>query len=146
MTDYDATLQEFFSDVLLFLERRKQRAKDVDEQKCIIDAIAEVQTVARNPVKYADYAVRVRDGVELHAEPFMPTPHDNSAYLIYNKVLWNMGKLHSQFNWERGEAQKVLLDARKQMQYKISTNILKDLYFPFVNPKRYAVQKDAKTR
>lgn len=148
MTDYDATLQEFFSDVLLFLERRKQRAKDVDEQKCIIDAIAEVQTVARNPVKYADYAVRVRDGMERPSlvDAFMPTPRDNSAYLIYSKVLWNMGKLHSQFDWERAEAQKVLLNARKQMQYKNSTNILKDLYFPFVSPERYGVKKDSKTR
>ena len=148
MTDYDATLQEFFSDVLLFLERRHQCAKDVDEQKCIINAIAEVQTVARNPVKYADYAVRVKDGLGRPSlvDAFMPTPHDNSVYLIYLKVLWNMGKLHSRFDWERGEAQKVLLNARKQMKYKISTNILKDLYFPFVNPKRYAVQKDAKTR
>lgn len=148
MTDYDATLQEFFGDVLLFLERRQQRAKDDEEQKCIIDAIAVVQTVARNPVKYADYAVRVKDGLERLSlvDAFMPTPHDNSAYLIYSKVLWNMGKLHSQFDWERAEAQKVLLNARKQMQYKNSTNILKDLYFPFVSPERYGVKKDSKTR
>lgn len=148
MTDYDATLQEFFSDVLLFLERRKQRAKDVDEQNCIIDAIATVQTIARNPFKYADYAVRVKDGLARLSlvDAFMPTPRDNSAYLIYSRVLYYMGNLHSQFDWERAEAQKVLLNARKQMQYKNSTNILKDLYFPFVSPERYGVKKDSKTR
>lgn len=142
MTDYDATLQEFFSDVLLFLERRKQRAKDVEEQKRIIDAIAEVQTVARNPVKYADHAVRAKDGLErLGLDDAY-----SSVYLIYSKVLWNMGNLHSQFDWERAEAQKILLNARKRMKYKNSTNILKDFYFPFVSPERYGVKKGSKTR
>ena len=144
MTDYDATLQEFFSDVLLFLERRKQRAKDVVEQKRIIDAIAEVQTVARNPVKYVDHAVRAKDGLERLGLADAYTY--SSVYLIYSKVLAIMGKLHSQFDLERAEAQKILLNARKRMKYKNSTNILKDFYFPFVSPERYGVKKDSKTR
>lgn len=143
MTDYDATLREFFSDVLLFLERRKQRAKDVEEQKRIIDAIAVVQTVARNPVKYVDHAVRAKEGLEWLG---LADASYSSVYLIYSKVLWNMGKLHSQFDLERAEAQKILLNARKRMKYENSTNILKDFYFPFVSPERYGVKKDSKTR
>ena len=57
-----------------------------------------------------------------------------------------MAKLHSQFDWERSEAQKVLLNALKQMKYKNAGNILKGFYFPFVSPEKYAVKKDSKTR
>ena len=148
MIDYNATLQKFFDEVVLFLEKRKSHAKDEVEQKRIIDAMAVVRAVAANPKKYADYDARVKDGLERMdlADAFMPTPRDNSAYLIYNKVLWNMAKLHSQFDWERGKAQKVLLNALKQMKYKNATNILKDFYFPFVSPEKYAVKKDSKTR
>ncbi|MBQ7289875.1 MAG: hypothetical protein IJW84_03195 [Alphaproteobacteria bacterium] len=148
MIDYNATLQKFFDEVVLFLEKRKSHAKDEVEQKCIIDAMAEVRAVAANPKKYADYDARVKDGLERMdlVDAFMPTPRDNSAYLIYNKVLWNMAKLHSQFDWERGEAQKVLLNALKQMKYKNASNVLKDFYFPFVSPEKYAVKKDSKTR
>ena len=148
MIDYNATLQKFFDEVVLFLEKRKSHAKDEVEQKLIIDAMAEVRAVAANPKKYADYDARVKDGLERMdlVDAFMPTPRDNSAYLIYNKVLWNMAKLHSQFDWERGEAQKVLLNALKQMKYKNAGNILKDFYFPFVSPEKYAVKKDSKTR
>lgn len=148
MIDYNATLQKFFDEVVLFLEKRKSHAKDEVEQKRIIDAMAEVRAVAANPKKYADYDARVKDGLERMdlVDAFMPTPRDNSAYLIYNKVLWNMAKLHSQFDWERGEAQKVLLNALKQMKYKNAGNILKDFYFPFVSPEKYAVKKDSKTR
>ena len=148
MIDYNATLQKFFDEVVLFLEKRKSHAKDEVEQKRIIDAMAEVRAVAANPKKYADYVARVKDGLERMdlVDAFMPTPRDNSAYLIYNKVLWNMAKLHSQFDWERGEAQKVLLNALKQMKYKNAGNILKDFYFPFVSPEKYAVKKDSKTR
>lgn len=148
MIDYNATLQKFFDEVVLFLEKRKSHAKDEVEQKRIIDAMAEVRAVAANPKKYADYDARVKDGLERMdlVDAFMPTPRDNSAYLIYNKVLWNMAKLHSQFDWERGEAQKVLLNALKQMKYKNAPNVLKNFYFPFVSPEKYAVKKDSKTR
>ena len=146
MTDYDATLQEFFSDVLLFLEKRKMVARDEVELKRIVKTIRIVDKVSENPRLYASYNMRVKDGLVEDASAFMTSPSNNSAYMIYSRVLYVMGNLWSDFDWERKEAQKVLLNARKQMQYKNSTNILKDLYFPFVNPKRYAVQKDAKTR
>ena len=148
MIDYNATLQKFFDEVVLFLEKRKSRASSKFEYDRIVDAIAEVRAIAENPTKYADYNARVKDGLERMdlVEAFMPTPRDNSAYLIYNKVLWNMAKLHSQFDWERRESQKVLLNALKQMKYKNASNILKDFYFPFVSPEKYAVKKDSKTR
>ena len=143
MIDYDATLQKFFDEVVLFLEKRKSRASSEFEYNRIVDAIAEVRAVAANPTKYADYNARVKDGLERMdlVEAFMPNPHDNRTYLIYNKVLWNMEKLHSRFDWERKEAEKVLLGALKQMKYKNASNILKDFYFPFVSPEKYAVKK-----
>lgn len=143
MIDYNATLQKFFDEVVLFLDKRKSRASSEFEYNRIVNAMAQVRAVAANPKKYADYDTRVKDGLERMdlVGAFMPTPRDNSVYLIYNKVLWNMAKLHSQFDWERGEAQKVLLNALKQMKYKNAGNILKDLYFPFVSPEKYAVKK-----
>ena len=148
MIDYNATLQKFFDEVVLFLDKRKSRASSEFEYNRIVNAMAQVRAVAANPKKYADYDVRVKDGLVRMdlVGAFMPTPHDNSVYLIYNKVLCNMAKLHSQFDWERGEAQKVLLNALKQMKYKNAGNILKDLYFPFVSPGKYAVKKDSRTR
>lgn len=148
MIDYNATLQKFFDEVVLFLEKRKSHAKDEVEQKRILDAMAQVRAVAANPKKYADYDTRVKDGLERMdlVGAFMPIPHDNSVYLIYKNVLCNMAKLYSQFDWERGEAQKVLLNALKQMKYKNAGNILKDFYFPFVSPEKYAVKKDSRTR
>ncbi len=143
MNDYNATLQKFFDEVVKFLDKRKSHADSEFEYNRIVDAIATVRAVAANPKKYADYNTRVKDGLERMdlVEAFMPTPRDNTAYLIYNKILWQMDKLNSQFDWERKEAQKVLLAALKQMKYKNSTNILKDLYFPFVSPEKYAVKK-----
>lgn len=148
MIDYNATLQKFFDEVVLFLDKRKSRASSEFEYNRIVNAMAQVRAVAANPKKYADYDARVKDGLARMdlVGAFMPTPHDNSVYLIYNKVLCNMAKLHSQFDWERGEAQKVLLNALKQMKYKNAGNILKDLYFPFVSPEKYAVKKDSRTR
>ena len=148
MIDYNATLQKFFDEVVLFLDKRKSRASSEFEYNRIVNAMAQVRAVAANPKKYADYDARVKDGLARMdlVGAFMPTPHDNSVYLIYNKVLCNMAKLHSQFDWERGEAQKVLLNALKQMKYKNAGNILKGFYFPFVSPEKYAVKKDSKTR
>ena len=142
MIDYDATLKTFFDEVILFLDKRKSQAKDEVELKRIVDTMGIVRAVAANPRKYADYNARVQDGLVEHAEAFMPTPRDNSVFLIYSRLLWKLPDLWSQFDYQRQEAQKALLDALKQMKYKNATNILKDLYFPFVSPERYAVKKE----
>ena len=141
MIDYDATLQKFFAEVISFLDKRKAFARDEEELKRIVDTMAQVRAVAENPCKYADYNARVKDGLVEHAEAFMTSPQDNSAFRIYSGVLWKLSDLHSQFDWHRQEAQKVLLDGLKQMKYKNATNILKGLYFPFVSPEKYAVKK-----
>ena len=141
MIDYDATLEKFFAEVVLFLEKRKKQAKDDVELQRVISAIGIVNAVAENPRKYADYAVRVKENLVEPVEAFMPNPYDNSVFLIYNKVLSNLSKLYCQFDYHRHEAQKVLLDGLKQMKYKNATNILKDFYFPFISAARYAVKK-----
>ncbi|MDO4423842.1 MAG: hypothetical protein Q4C08_03545, partial [Pseudomonadota bacterium] len=64
----------------------------------------------------------------------------NSSFLLYNKVLWNMGKLSSQYSWEREEAQETLLKAKSAMEYKNSTNFLKDFIWPFKSLKSFGVK------
>ena len=142
MIDYDATLKKFFDETIKFLEKRLQSAKDKEEQTRIVEAVRQVKEISKNPRKYADYNVRVKNDLVLDARAFMPTQYDNSAFLIYQKVEWNMGDLYSPYDYQRHEAQKILLNGIKQMQYKNSTNLLKDLYFLFVSPKKYAVKTD----
>lgn len=142
MIDYDATLKTFFDETIKFLEKRLQSAKDKEEQTRIVEAVRQVKEISKNPRKYADYNVRVKNDLVLDARAFMPTQYDNSAFRIYQKVEWNMGDLYSPYDYQRHEAQKILLNGIKQMQYKNSTNLLKDLYFLFVSPKKYAVKTD----
>ena len=142
MIDYDATLKTFFDETIKFLEKRLRSAKDKEEQTRIVEAVRQVKEISKNPRKYADYNVRVKNDLVLDARAFMPTQYDNSAFRIYQKVEWNMGDLYSPYDYQRHEAQKILLNGIKQMQYKNSTNLLKDLYFLFVSPKKYAVKTD----
>lgn len=142
MIDYDATLKKFFDETIKFLEKRLKSAKDKEEQTRIVEAVRQVKEISKNPRKYADYNVRVKNDLVLDARAFMPTEYDNSAFWIYQKVEWNMGDLYSDFDYQRHEAQKILLNGLKQMRYKNSTNLLKDLYFPFVSPKKYAVKTE----
>lgn len=140
--DYQATLQEFFKEIIKFLDNRAQYAEtELDYQK-ICKAREDVEKIAANPKKYADYNARVADGIEPQAEAFMPNPHDNSAYLILSKVLHTMGNLDSEFEWYRKEAQDVLLKARRAIVYKNSTNLFKDIQFMFLPAKKFAVKKE----
>ena len=141
MIDYDATLQEFFKEVIKFLDNRAARAQDEFEYQRICKAREHVQKIAANPVKYADYNARVAGGVEPQPDAFMPNPRDNSAYLILSKVLHSMEKLNSEFDWYRKEAQEVLLKACRAIAYKNSTNLFKDIKFAFLRPERFAVKK-----
>ncbi len=140
MIDYGATLQKFFDETIVYLQKRLDAAKDEIEQSRVSQAMAQVSAVAENPRKYADYNMRVKDNLVADPRPFMPTEHDNSVFMIYQKVLWKMADLYSPYDHQRQEAQKLLLNALKQMKYKNAKNVLKDLYFPFVSPEKYAVK------
>lgn len=142
MIDYDKTLEKFFKQCIVYLEKRAETAKDKYIQKDIFDAIWTVQTISDNPRQYADYNVRVKAGLESHAvvDGFMAGTRDNSAYLVYNRVLNIIPFLYSQYSWEREKAQESLLNAVKTMEYKNSTNFLKDLIFPFKSPEAFAVK------
>lgn len=142
MIDYDKTLEKFFKQCIVYLKKRAETAKDKYIQKDISDAIRTVQTISDNPRQYADYNVRVKAGLESRAvvDGFMAGTRDNSAFLLYNKVLWNMGKLSSQYSWEREEAQETLLKAKSAMEYKNSTNFLKDFIWPFKSLKSFGVK------
>ncbi|MDO4423744.1 MAG: hypothetical protein Q4C08_03040, partial [Pseudomonadota bacterium] len=64
MIDYDKTLEKFFKQCIVYLEKRAETAKDKYIQKDISDAIRTVQTISDNPRQYADYNVRVKAGLE----------------------------------------------------------------------------------
>lgn len=141
MIDYNATLQEFFKEVVKFLDNRAARAQDEFEYQRICRAREQIKKIAENPVKYADYNARVVDGLEPHTAAFMPNQRDNSAYLILSKVLHCMGNLNSEFDWHRKKAQETLLKARRAIAYKNSTNIFKDIKFAFMGLEKFAVKK-----
>ena len=148
MNDYNATLGKFFDEIKLYLDRLSERAKDEREYRCIIDAIAVVNKVAENPKKYADYNVRVADGLERLdlALGFMPDEHDNSVWLLYSGVVWHMKDLDSEFDYDRKKAQKVLQDSLKRIKYKNAGTLLKYLYYPFVSSEKFVVKKGQKGR
>jgi hypothetical protein len=146
MIDYDATLQKFFQEILLFLNKRMERAKDKHDVMCIMNTADIVRAVAKNPGKYADYNMRVADKLVEDARAFMPNSSDNSAFMIYQRVLNSMGKLNSPYEWERTEAQKVLLEMLKQIKYKNDPSVFKDFYFPFVSATRFAIQQVQKQK
>jgi hypothetical protein len=89
---------------------------------------------------------RYEAGLIVSSDAFVSDEGDNSAYLIYQRVLYKLTDLYSEFDYQRGQQQKVLLDGLKQMKYENSGNFLKGLYISFVNPKKYAVKKDIKER
>lgn len=147
MIDYNATLDKFFEETIKWLEKRAKNAKDTRIHQQVLKSIGAVRTIAANPMKYSDYVQRVQAGLEESVGAgFMAGTNDNNVYLIYNKVLHHMGKLNSDFDYEREEAQKVLLNATKAIKYKNSTNILKDFYYPFMSSERFAVKAPSKEK
>ena len=139
MIDYDATLKDFFDEVIKFLEKREKAAKDKVEQRRVFDAIWAVNTVARNPKKYSDYDARCKDGLENCVAGFV-VGGQSPVYRLYSQVLYNMENLSSEYDWEREQAQKVLLDAVRQIKYINDTNPFKSLYYPFL-PLQYFSRK-----
>lgn len=141
MIDYDATLQKFFEECIKYLDKNTKRAKDKIELQSINNAINMVREVASNPKKYADYNARASMGFE---SPDMATGFvsggDNSAYLTYSSVVNSMGELYNKYEYQRAQAQKKLLNALKSMKYKNAGNILKDLYYSFLSPEKFAVK------
>ena len=141
--DYDATLQAFFQDVDKFLERRTLSVSGDDlEHKIIVKARESLKKIAANPDKYADYNARVLDEIEPDPRAFMVNAHDNSVYLIVKRVLNNIKPLKSQFDWHRESAEKALLQARREMQYKLSKCLFKDITFVFKPEHKFAVKKE----
>lgn len=141
MIDYDATLQKFFDEIIVFLNKRFDKAKDNFERKHIMSAVRCINIVAANPKKYADYGARVQDRLEADPLAFMTSPYDNYVFLLYQGVVNNMGNLNSEFDWDRSYFQAYLLKALKQIKYKNSTNVFKDFYYPFLPVSKFAVLK-----
>ena len=71
MVNYDETLQKFFAEMIVFLNKRRQTVKDKEELKCVDEAIRCVSAVAKNPRKYADYSTRQKEGLVVPADALM---------------------------------------------------------------------------
>ncbi len=145
MIDYDSTLQIFFAETVKYLEKLQGRAKDKISADRIAAAIDIVRRIAANPVKYADYGTRCREGMENFdfSEAFLRrsgAETDNSAYLSFASVINSMADLNSKFDYQREGAQKKLLAALKSLKYKNSTSMLKDLVFSFRSAESFAVR------
>lgn len=149
MLDYDATLQIFFAENIKYLEKLKSKAKDKVYATRIMAAIDMVKRIAANPAKFADYGMRVKEGMEsgAFANAFIPVgTENNSALLSFFAVLNSMGDLDSRFDYRREQAQKKLLVALKSIKYKNSTSMLKDFVFPFRSAESFAVHDNQKQK
>ena len=145
--DYDATLQMFFAESIKYLEKLRTKTKDKKAVARINAAIDMVKRIMAEPQKFADYRVRVKEGMENGelAEAFIPVgSQNNSVTLSFYTVLNAMGNLKSQYEWERAEAQQKLLNALKGIKYRNSTSLLKDFTFPFKSSAYFAVQMQKK--
>lgn len=138
--DFDATLKKFFDEIVKYLTKRGQNAKTLEIRDDVMAAITAVRRVMADPKGFADYNVRVKAGLEAHTvvDGFMAGTRDNSVFLLYNSVLWAINDLYSPYEWEREQAQQKLLSAKKAIEYKNSTNLLKDFYYPFLPVKMFA--------
>ena len=141
MIDYDATLQKFFEECIKYLDKSTKRAKDKIELQSINNAINMVLEVASNPKKYADYNARASMGFENFdmSDGFIVNG-DNSVLLTYFSVVSSMGELYNKYAYQREQAQQKLLKGLKFMKYKNSGNLLKDFYFSFLTPNKFAVK------
>ncbi len=142
MYDYEATLDKFFGEVLKYLNKRKEQARDKYVRNHVLNAISAVERVRENPMQYVDYNVRVKAGLEETSlvDGFLAGTRDNSVFVLYERVLNNMGHLRSRYEWERADAQKLLANSQKAIEYKNSTCFLKDFYYPFVSAQRFVVK------
>lgn len=147
MVNYDETLQKFFAEMIVFLNKRRQTVKDNKELACVDRAIECVTTVAKNPRKYADYSIRQKEGLVVPSEALMLRGDNNRVYLLYSRFMFNdLPKLYSEFDFEREGAQKKLLDALKQMKIENASNVLGALVKSFQRPKAFAVHEKVSTR
>ncbi|MBD5400411.1 hypothetical protein HDR61_01520 [bacterium] len=84
--DFDATLKMFFMENIIYLEKLRAKTKDKKAADRITTAIDMVGRIIANPQKFADYRVRVKEGMENGqlAEAFIPAgSNNNSATLAF---------------------------------------------------------------
>lgn len=145
--DYAATLKIFFAENIKYLEKLRIKTKDKKAVARIAAAIDMVKRIMAEPHKFADYRVRVKEGMENGelAEAFIPEgSQNNSVTLSFFAVLNAMGDLKSPHEYEREQAEAKLLNALKGIKYKNSSSLLKDFTFPFKSPAYFAVQAQKK--
>ena len=103
MIDYNATLQEFFKEVVKYLDSRASHALSELEYQQICKAREQVQKIASNPVLYADYNTRVANGVEPDA---LKKYHITGAKKISVVNDYHLGDAFSKAMNRKGEMNK----------------------------------------
>lgn len=147
MVNYDETLQKFFAEMIVFLNKRRSVAKDEIGLKRIDEAIRCVSAVAKNPRKYADYNARYKAGLIVSPDALMLRGDNNRVYLLYSRFMFNeLPMLYSDFDFEREGAQKKLLDALKQMKIENASNVLGAFVKSFQRPEAFAAHEKVPTR
>ncbi|MBD5391904.1 hypothetical protein HDR66_03810 [bacterium] len=140
--DYDATLREFFSEVLKFLADQEKRAKGPAARAKINAAVKTVTKIMKDPAKFADHQVRTQHGMQDDdfVEAFLRgTEQDNGIWHTFSDVVWLIKDLDSRSEFKRGEARQKLLGALKTMKRANNKNVFKDLYISFVSPEHFAI-------
>lgn len=143
MIDYEATLQKFFAEAIVWLEKMKKRAANKAAQKNIEHAIDEVRTVAADPKKYATMRALYAAGLGRSevVSGFIPYGTDNnSVWHIYSDVMALLKDLYGKNEFSQEEAKKKLLNSLKSIKYKNSSSLLKDFTYPFIPQSYFAVK------
>lgn len=145
VNDYDATLQKFFAESIWYLEKLKKKTKDKKAAYNITAAIDMIQRIAANPAKFAGDNMRRKEGIDdnILAEAFIPVgTDDNNMSLSFFAVLNSMGDLKSSLGQKREVAQNKLLKSRRQLNYKLSSSMFKDVKYKFLSPEYFAIKKE----
>lgn len=137
MIDYDATIRKTLISVAEFLERRAVKALDKQEYSRVIKNAAKVRDLANNPRALKTCMWDDANGFVMNGS------YDNTAYLAFNDLLMAISKFYTDASdFQQQEVQGNLLRQVKRWNYIKSDSLFKGFYYPFMSPKKFAVNVD----
>ena len=138
MIDYDKTIAKTLNLIADYLLRRADKAHDTKEYKNIIKNAGAVRNLITDT-----RGLRSPQGFVWNdtAGFIMQGSRDNTVFLAFNDFLVALNEYYTaNGDYYKQEAQKKLLGAVKRWNYIKSNNMLKDFYFSFLSPERFAVK------